>query len=367
MPAPGQKPQSRHDRKDLAKKTRTNSSDLILCVLCVFAVQLDFDWLADRPGPAWYDLPMRLGSPLAALLALTAAAVAPACRSAPPATATAPAAVAAPPAAPPVSDADDDAVGRPFLWEVRGKAGTSYLFGTIHAGFQADRELPQVVWDKLAAADTFVMEADITEVRPMELMKLAALPEGQRLDDLLGAEDWKRLQAMVGGGVPASSLKVLAPWFVYSLVLQTLYPTPTPLDLALQTRARSLGKRMTYLEDWRFQIDILSSVMGLDDLRQLVTDGGKAREQLDAMIAAYRAGDFARISAIALDPEEAKAHPERMKRMFDDRNRAWIETLGPELDRGSMFIAVGVGHFAGEVGLLRLLRERGYIVKRIAP
>jgi hypothetical protein len=269
------------------------------------------------------------------------------------------------PAAAPTAAGDASARG-PLLWRIETPAGASYLFGTIHAGFQADRELAPVVWDRLAEADAFVMEADLNAVSPIEVMKRAALPKGQALDALLGSDDWARLRGVVGPNLPEASLKVLAPWFVYSLVLQTLYPTPMPLDLALQQRARRLGKEIAYLEDWRFQLDVLAQTMSLDDLRELL-GGGTARTQLDALIAAYREGAFDRLSELTLDPEERRRHPERAARLFDDRNRAWIELLLPMLQRGTVFVAVGVGHFAGDAGLIALLRARGFAIQRVAP
>src|SRR5690606_17171828 len=159
----------------------------------------------------------------------------------------------------------------------------------------------------------------------------------------------------------------LSPWFVYSLCLQTLYPTPTPLDLALHARARKLGKRLTYLEDWHFQVGLLADLMDLDDLRELLRDDGKERRQLDAMINAYRAGDFQEISAIVLDPESAREHPQRLERLIHARNRTWASVLDGPLKRGKLFVAVGVGHFSGDAGLLTLLRARGHDVRRVVP
>ena len=54
--------------------------------------------------------------------------------------------------------------------------------------------------------------------------------------------------------------------------------------------------------------------------------------------------------------------------MFDDRNRAWLEKLAPDLEQGGLFLAVGAGHYAGEAGLVELLRARGFVVRRrVAP
>jgi uncharacterized protein YbaP (TraB family) len=310
-------------------------------------------------GAAWYDGVVRAHpSLLAALVALSGCARAPA---------TAP--MAAPRAAPPPPPAasatvDDDQTPGPFLWQVDGAAGPSYLFGTIHIGVDPTRELPALVWDKLEAAREIAIEADMTAADPTELDRLESLPAGESLEKLLGAADWKRLRAALSG-LPIRTLRARAPWFAYSLVMQGLYPTPTPLDLALQARAVELGKQVTYLEDWRFQIGVVAEVLGLDDLRELLADPGKARARLDEAVRAYRAGDFRLISSLTLDSEDAKAHPDRFRRLFDERNRAWVDALEPRLRGGGLFVAVGVGHFAGPNGLLALLRGRGLTVRRV--
>src|SRR6266545_1773985 len=130
---------------------------------------------------------------------------------------------------------DDHGLRGPLLWEVQGPTATSYLFGTLHLGFRADRELPRWVWDKLGACDTFVMEADIGAVDVVQVAQLASLPDGQSLSDMLPAESWKQLVEMTG--VAESSLRTRQPWFAAELLFERLYPTPVPLDLALMQRA----------------------------------------------------------------------------------------------------------------------------------
>ena len=92
----------------------------------------------------------------------------------------------------------------PFLWEVPGAAGPSYLFGTIHVGFQADRELPGWVWDRLSSCDTFVMEMDLASVDALEVARMSMLPEGQSLEAMLGPEDWQRLVDAIGRSLSAT-------------------------------------------------------------------------------------------------------------------------------------------------------------------
>lgn len=256
---------------------------------------------------------------------------------------------------------DDVGLRGPMLWEVQGAHGPSYLFGTIHAGF-ADRELPAWVWDKLDASDTFIMELDPTTIPIVEMARLGQLPEDKSLDQMLGAKDFAALAAELE--TSADSLKRLQPWAALLLLTQRLYPTPVPLDLALRDRAAVKGKNLVYLEDWKLQAEIIA-MMDVEDLRELIDEKGKGRLQLEGLVAAYRAGDFEKLAAIGLDPEEAKKNPARNARLLDDRNRAWVGTLVPHLERGGAFVAVGALHFAGEHGLIELLRERGYILTRV--
>ena len=291
---------------------------------------------------------------LAPLLALVGAGTAPACQRGAPAAGTAP--------APRTTRADDHGVRGPFLWEVQGAGGASTLFGTIHAGYQAEEELPDWIWDRLENADTFVMELDPTSISPAQIMEAGRLPPGEDLEEKLGSRDWQRLLELTGA--PASSLRVLRPWVAAMLVLQALYPTPVSLDEALRQRALAGGKQLVFLEDWQLQAEILA-MTGLDDLRELLDPAGAARTQLEQLVKAYRDGDFERLAALVLDPAEIAKHPERHRRMFEERNRAWVGALVPHLDRGRTFVAVGAGHFAGADGLVELLRERGYVLTRV--
>jgi uncharacterized protein YbaP (TraB family) len=162
------------------------------------------------------------------------------------------------------------------------------------------------------------------------------------------------------------ALKRFKPWLAYMFVLQSFHPPGTPLDLSLMQRAKSADKKLMFLEDWKFQMNILATSFDIDDLREVLGEADKSKQQLSTMIAAYRSGDFAKISEITLDPEEIAEAPERHKALFSDRNHTWVATLKPILDSGGAFVAVGVGHFPGDEGLLALLKGEGYSITRVS-
>ncbi len=256
---------------------------------------------------------------------------------------------------------DDHGLRGPFLWELQGPRAPSYLFGTLHLGFRADEELPDWVWDKLSACDTFVMETNLSKVDVLEVTRLASLPDGQSLAEMLPADNWQELVELTG--LPESALQSRQPWFASHLVFQHLYPTPVPLDLALMQRASELHKEIAFLEDWRFQLGVLARTITAKDLAQLLVPEGKGRQVMADLIAAYRTGDFERLAA--LSEEERIDDPQRHEVLLAARNRDWIPKLRPHLDRGRTFVAVGAAHFPGTDGLIELLRAEGYVLTRV--
>jgi uncharacterized protein len=257
--------------------------------------------------------------------------------------------------------ADDHGLRGPFLWELQGPRAPSYLFGTVHLGFRADRDLPRWVWDKLRACDTFVMETNLSKVDLTEVTQMATLPEGQSLADMLPADKWNRLVELTG--LPESTLRSRQPWFASQLVFQRLYPTPVPLDVALMQKASELDKEIAFLEHWEFQLRLLARTITADDLGELLVPGGKGQRLMSDLIAAYRAGDFEKLAAIS--EQERADDPDRHEALLDARNRDWIPKLKPHLERGRAFVAVGAAHFPGEEGLIELLRAEGYVLSRV--
>jgi uncharacterized protein YbaP (TraB family) len=51
-------------------------------------------------------------------------------------------------------------------------------------------------------------------------------------------------------------------------------------------------------------------------------------------------------------------------KMLDKRNANWVQNLTQVVKDQSAFIAVGVAHLGGDLGVI-LLREKGYTVKPI--
>jgi uncharacterized protein YbaP (TraB family) len=194
-------------------------------------------------------------------------------------------------------------VDQPFLWEVEGPGAPSHLLGTIHAGVDAD-ELPDKVWERLADSELFVLESH---------------PD--------------------------------SPW-------PTNATTPEPMDLTLARRAGDIGLPVRALESLTFQRAVLQRIGSAGELAAML---GESTPEVDELAQAYRDGSLRDIAALTGDMP-----PQMRALLLDDRNHRWVRQLEPALARGNAFVAVGVGHMAGPVGLPALLHTRGYNVRRLS-
>jgi len=82
------------------------------------------------------------------------------------------------------------------------------------------------------------------------------------------------------------------------------------------------------------------------------------------MLDAWHRGD-AKAVAAAIQKSDRDS-PMFYKVMFTDRNLRWRQWVNRRLERpGTVFLAVGAGHLAGDQSLVKLLKRQGSRVRRI--
>lgn len=248
---------------------------------------------------------------------------------------------------------------KPLLYEVRtAEHGSIYLLGTIHMGFDAEKELPQWVWDRFDSAEVFVMETDLTQAQA-SMLASAALPEGQSLEEMLGPEMWEALDERLGG--VANQFKSVKPWFVVSMLILKMMPEAsaiTPMDQLFHQKARAQGKELAYLERPQEQLEILDKTLTVDELKEMLREFDEQKKELADMLRYYREGNIAGLEELSFTDLEEK--PEMYETLFFKRNEAWVPKIEGHIERGNVFIAFGAGHLLGDRGVLELLEARGY-------
>ena len=264
------------------------------------------------------------------------------------------------------------AVPGPALWQVADEDTTIYLFGTVHALPKDKVWFDARIERAFAASDELVTEVDVSDVAGsgQALQNAGLLPEGQSLRAMMSPEDRMEYEAaLVTLGLPVEALDRLEPWFA-AMTLSVLpllragYDTQSGVEMELGERAE--GKARGALESIDEQImlfDGMPEAAQLAFLDETVEALPRAANSLDAMVAEWIEGDAAELARLM---NAELTDPALRDRLLIQRNANWADWIEQRLEQpGTVFVAVGAGHLAGDGSVQDQLRERGLKVSRI--
>ena len=263
------------------------------------------------------------------------------------------------------------------VWKV--SKGDRHLFigGTVHILTQTDYPLPEAFEQAYGASSVIVFEADFRELQTPEfqqaLLSRAKYPEGRNLMMFLTDDTRKHLvQYLAERQIPMDNLiKFKAGMVAMTLTmveLQRLGLAGSGVDQFFSLRALNDQKEIGHLETADEQLDFIAGMgEGKEDalisytLRQMED----LPEMLQAMKAAWRAGDNAKLEEVALKPME-KDFPVMTDRVVEDRNDAWLPKIEAMLRTEEVeLVLVGALHLVGEEGLLEQLKGKGYTIDNL--
>lgn len=261
-------------------------------------------------------------------------------------------------APPPCPVAPAGTPGPPFLWRVDKEGGAVvWLFGTIHdAGLDA---VPRAARDALAGSTRFASELGDDEPDDRDkLRELMRIKSGPGLDQLLPTDDWWDLRDALRDVIKEDELRRVRPWYALILLNRRSAPKVVSMDVELAKLAGERNLDVEGLETWETQLAALDSVVTVTDVQQALRARSGMRCEYVGLRAAYESGDLATMQRLLVIPRTAEP-------ILYARNRAWIPGIERYLTSGGAFIAVGLGHMIGELGLPALLARAGYRVERV--
>jgi uncharacterized protein YbaP (TraB family) len=260
----------------------------------------------------------------------------------------------------------------PALWQVADDDTTIYLFGTVHALPRETSWFDGRIERAFNSANELVTEIDIADAATSSTALQAAgmLPEGQSLRTLMNETDRREFEAaLIGLGLPVEAFDRAEPWLAAMTmtllpVLRAGYDAQSGVEMALGARAGE--RKKVALETISQQIaffDGMPQDAQLAFLDKTVEDLPKATASLDAMVAEWIKGDA---DALARLMNAELTDTVLRDRLLISRNANWAGWIENRLDQpGTVFIAVGAGHLAGEGSVQDQLRRRGVRVRRI--
>lgn len=278
---------------------------------------------------------------------------------------------AAPAATAAVTDVD------PALWVVRDEDTTIYLFGTIHLLRPGLGWFDEAVKDAFDASDELKVEV-VLPADPTPLAQAFAAagtyPAGTTLQSRMNEEQLAAYRAALAPlGIPPAALDTLEPWFsglqlALGLYAQMGFQPGAGAEAVLKEAAAAAGKPVSGFETVEQQIGFLDSTPESEQIAGLIQFLQRGREMpayVERLLTSWSTGSPDETAAVM--NEAMATSPETARIMLTDRNRRWADALKARMEQpGTVFVAVGAGHLAGEGSVQQFLAERGLTAERVA-
>jgi uncharacterized protein YbaP (TraB family) len=247
---------------------------------------------------------------------------------------------------------------RPALWEVSDHDTTIYLFGTIHLLPRNSSWRTQKLDDAMTRSQTLVLETLIDSANPQQLAAvMASMGFSSGLPPITD-----RVPAGKRAALDAAAFTLLGVQF-QTLGVEGEQGVEAVLRRSFAAAGKPVGQLETNGEQLAF-FDRLPEGAQRQLLEGAIENPKEMRVKFDQMLQAWLAGD---VKAIARTfNEDLQSSPELKAALLTRRNVNWSRWIEQRMAQpGTLMVAVGAGHLAGDVSVQRYLESRGYRVRRL--
>ncbi|MGE0775921.1 MAG: TraB/GumN family protein [Sphingomonadaceae bacterium] len=264
---------------------------------------------------------------------------------------------------------------KPALWKLSDADTTIWLFGSVHVLNSGIRWFDGPVAKAFTRSDELVVETELTAdaASSRMMMERAFDRNGKPLrSELTPQQRVAYDKLLVAYGLNPATFDQFKPWFaatsLTSIAYRKLgYASEHGVEMVLFREAKKTAKPIISLESLEEQVALLDSFARPVQLRMLamtldeLNDGA---ERATTLIDAWRAGDAAALAREMNDGVDEL--PELRAVLLDRRNERFARWIAGRLAKpGTVFVAVGAGHFGGKHNVRELLEAKGFRIRRV--
>lgn len=259
-----------------------------------------------------------------------------------------------------------------LLWKISGNGikEASYLYGTIH--ITCDATLPQKAIKALEATDQLYLELDMDDpTLQQNMMQGMMMQDGKTMTSLASEEDFKIVDEFLIKqiGYSAKMLNTIKPFMVSAM----LYPKMINCEMQsveqkLMDVTKEQKEEIFGLESVDEQLKVFDAIPYDVQMNELVktakNDLEKDKKEMELFMEIYKSEDItAMYNATQASENEITSKFEEI--LLSNRNKNWIPIIEKVAKEKATFFGVGAGHLGGELGVIQLLRKKGYKVEAV--
>lgn len=265
----------------------------------------------------------------------------------------------------------------PALWEVKDKDTTVYLFGTIHL-LPKDSQWRTPKFEKaVQGSQSLVVETIIDTSNPQKIAGImSALGYSSGLPPIASrvpADKRAQLEAAIAKTqIPRALFDRMETWMASFMLLGVQFQTlgvegEQGVESVLRQSFVAAGKQVGELETNQEQFTFFDRLP--EDAQRKLLEGAienpaDMKQQFGGMLQAWLSGDVDKIGNSF--NRDLQSSPELKAALLTRRNFNWSQWIERRMTQpGTVMVAVGAGHLAGDSSVQKYLQSRGYKVKRL--
>lgn len=251
-----------------------------------------------------------------------------------------------------------------LLWEFNHKeSGSGYLFGSIHINNELVQSIFTQIKPYIITADIVAAEIHLDEVDQSFPEKYFNLPEGDSYQKHWSRTRMIKYEFLIKKilGVSLRAHEHLNPIILFNLLSLKMIQgnlSSSNFDEMIWTYSKGIGKAMFGLESLNYHFEHLQKVTIKDQFKMLnkaFRNSKMWRRQLLNMVELYKHQETVKLY------HSTKRQLGSLRRPFlYERNFTLVNALDKLVKSGRVFASVGVAHFDGQFGMLKLLKDKNY-------
>ncbi len=254
-----------------------------------------------------------------------------------------------------------------ILWEISGNglAQSSYVLGTFHILCEEDLRISDKVQRAISSTKQLALEVNLSD--PSELKDIQSLMISDKLwSDQLNKEEIQELKTVLKNEYGRELVEVdnMSTMGLMSLMIaKTITCSAKGYDMEVLALAMQEGKTILGLEHLKDQVELLNGMYTAKELIVQLKQVSEYTGNFEEMKQAFISEDIELLYQYGTDPQFMTTENKRF--LLDSRNINWVDQMPKMMSDKSTLFAVGSAHLAGELGVLNLLRLKGYTVNPV--
>jgi len=254
-----------------------------------------------------------------------------------------------------------------LLWQFTDPESgrTSYIFGTIHLRDERVYFRTKEVESLIEDCDVFMAEYPLDDAGDSTIMSALQFDNGKHLRNHIPNKKFDKLNEMLykSFGIDLERLGFFKPMVIENMLTESIFDNDYefPMDIILWNFAKENGKIVVGAETTKSQIDIMKKLSIKQQVKSLIDIGRnpkRYRKKIKKLIKLYENQNLRELYR-----QSVKSLGKMKDILVFKRNINIVESILQYSNNQKVFVAVGAGHLAGNKGILKLLKEKGYKVE----